>query len=538
MPGRNQYVQYEAEEREEGELSQEDEHRRRVSKPYQSFDGEADVEEEYEGEEQEQEQVHEGEEEEEEEEEGEDGEYEGSFGYRGPPRFRSRSPRRSQYAASRSRSASPGAQPRHHFQPRHYQHHLHQQQYQHHQHQHRPSLPSQQSQYQSQSQSHSQRSRRAQRFHHSQPPSQHRNHSQPHQSHQPHQPPQPRDERLQRQIDQRLMEIQPRQELAIAASSDPAAQTQLTACWRWKQALPGCSDEVLSGLVYELYAHYFGDGTLDSEGAVRELVSRVFPMDLRTPHGEITRYQRYYEAFIFELWTACISRPSMDYDNNDELQRRLVVILERHKLITTIRQNMALLRETGDLSRPVTFTSLDTLQLVAEDATRLNPYQQSLLIVLNECHRNQYCRRGEHIYERVFYGNQFTYSYKQYMSVSEFVYHISGEDKTSLAWETMTTAHAIHKQVIEYVGNAINSYLPLYNADRHKFSFRNGMYSTLEDKFWRWNEIPTGSIACNFIDAEFDYFPDKTGLNQFFPSGIESDKDLEWWSEDPERDDW
>lgn len=216
---------------------------------------------------------------------------------------------------------------------------------------------------------------------------------------------------------------------------------QVVTCWKWRQALPNCSDEVLHGLVDTLYETYLGNSAFNDQEEVQRLMYTIFPTAMDTPHADITRYYRYFEAYIFELWIACINRKCIKYDENKELQRRLTVILERHKLVTTIRQNMALLRETADITRPVTFSSLDTLQLIKEDEERLNPYQRSLLIALNECYRHQYCRRGENIYERVFYGRQFTHAYKFLSNISDFVYSVSGQDKTSTAWETMTTTH-------------------------------------------------------------------------------------------------
>jgi hypothetical protein len=333
------------------------------------------------------------------------------------------------------------------------------------------------------------------------------------------------------QVSARLQELRADVESAAVARDRDTRSGPIVTCWKWRQALPECNDDVLFGLVDALYDYYLGAASFDSIEDVDRLRRNVFPDHMHTPHADIGRYNRYFEAYIFELWTACINRQSIDYDNNKELQRRLTIILERHKLVATIRQNMALLRETADESRPVSFTSLDTLQLVKEDQDRLNPYQQSLLLVLNECYRNQFCRRGDSIYERVYYGNQFTHVYKFRSDITKFVYSVSGEDKTSTAWETLTTSHNLHKQVIEYLSNCINSYLPLYEADRHKLAFRNGVYSTLEDKFWLWSEVPPGSIACNFIDQQFDYFPDKTNFGQFWPNGEESDHDQDWWGE-------
>ncbi|HEY9757784.1 MAG TPA: hypothetical protein V6C97_21620, partial [Oculatellaceae cyanobacterium] len=88
----------------------------------------------------------------------------------------------------------------------------------------------------------------------------------------------------------------------------------------------------------------------------------------------------------------------------------------------------------------------------------------------------------------------------------------------------------------EYMSNCFNSYLPLYSADRHLFAFRNGIYSTLEDKFWQWQDVPSGSVACNYIDADFDDFADKTNQGHFWPQDQPADNDEEWWDE--WDDDW
>lgn len=90
--------------------------------------------------------------------------------------------------------------------------------------------------------------------------------------------------------------------------------------------------------------------------------------------------------------------------------------------------------------------------------------------------------------------------------------------------------------MIEYLSNCVNSYLPLYDADRHKIAFRNGVYNTLEDSFYAWGEVPHGTVACNFIDKEFCYYEHQTGNGQFWPSGEVADKDQDWWEEYEE--DW
>ncbi|HEY9754656.1 MAG TPA: hypothetical protein V6C97_05830 [Oculatellaceae cyanobacterium] len=276
-----------------------------------------------------------------------------------------------------------------------------------------------------------------------------------------------RDEQVERQVEARMREFHAGAQALLDMPNNNANQevTPVRTCWQWKQALPDCSDAVLQRLVDAIYDHYFRDADCESMENVLQLSRRLFPDSLHMPHGDISRYGDYFASYLFELWMACINRPAMDYSNNKELQRRLSVIMERHTLLTKMRQSMALLRETADESRPVTFSSLDMLQLTNEDAEQLNPYQQSLLIVLNEAYHNQYCRRGENIYERIFVGDshQFAHTYQFKMDMTKFVFSVSGTDKTSNSWEIMTANHSLHRQVIEYMSNCINSSLPSFS---------------------------------------------------------------------------
>lgn len=329
--------------------------------------------------------------------------------------------------------------------------------------------------------------------------------------------------------------LAPLVERMIAEVRHQVAATRLKTSiqlYEWKQALPQLCDEDIRDLVHLYYEHYGGNGEFGTRADVLRLIDRFYPSDDDLPVSRIHMFTTYYRIRFFELFQEICRRDSVfDYQNNTEIQKKLSVILHRIAYADTIRTSMAAALETGSPHFNLKYSHFDNLIAIAEDTKSLSAFQQALLISFQACHERHYVRKEDKIYERQYFDQQFTYSYKHCMSVSEFVYSICDNPITSEHWKIMTDKHDIAKNVVKYMTNSNNQYLPIYQADRHLFAFRTGVYSTKEDRFWPYAEVPPGTMCANYIDADFYDFPDQRNYGQFWPDGQFAQDDQDWWKE-------
>lgn len=94
-------------------------------------------------------------------------------------------------------------------------------------------------------------------------------------------------------------------------------------------------------------------------------------------------------------------------------------------------------------------------------------------------------------------------------------------DRTSF---NILIAANVQAQLVSYFNVVVNNGFPLFDPDRHVFSFRNGIYDTRVDRFYPYDEpIPAGLYACKFQDREFVYWPQKRG--SFFRGGVPTKTD-------------
>ena len=151
-----------------------------------------------------------------------------------------------------------------------------------------------------------------------------------------------------------------------------------------------------------------------------------------------------------------------------------------------------------------------------EHPDKNSPYQNLLLCLLRTLNESQYRRYGDFIYKMRFTeGGHFTYSWKEAMTIKEFVYQATQKETNYGQWLNATKNQSNIDHCIKYLTHCVSAEFPILKKNRHVFSFRNGVYitkvvdktGTFHDSFYKYGSsisIPSSEVACKFFDIEFN----------------------------------
>jgi len=141
--------------------------------------------------------------------------------------------------------------------------------------------------------------------------------------------------------------------------------------------------------------------------------------------------------------------------------------------------------------------------------------QEALLMLLQQCYVRNWRRCGDQLYEEVRCNGYSTQAYKQVMSIGELVWKMPNPLTSRAEWIRRTKERGAQKWMEEYLTNAHhdNEMLPDLERSRTQWSFRNGIYTAHDDKFWQYGRtyadqphcpFNNGTISAKFFDQEFD----------------------------------
>lgn len=141
--------------------------------------------------------------------------------------------------------------------------------------------------------------------------------------------------------------------------------------------------------------------------------------------------------------------------------------------------------------------------------------QEALLMLLQQCYVNNWRRCGDQLYEEVMCNGHSTQAYKQVMSIEKLVWKMPNPLSSRAEWIRRTKERGVQKWMEEYLTNAHhdNEMLPDLERSRNQWSFRNGIYTASDDRFWEYGRkypncpqcpFNTNSISAKFFDLDFD----------------------------------
>ena len=153
-------------------------------------------------------------------------------------------------------------------------------------------------------------------------------------------------------------------------------------------------------------------------------------------------------------------------------------------------------------------------------------FQNLLLYLLNETDLRNYKRYGEDCYKERYVDGFFTHSWERVSSIEEFVYNSTKKEYQFEQWKNLTHSAGNARSATEYLTKCNEIQFPVLKKDRHVFSFKNGIYTTLNinedttsqtkyyDHFYKYTDpIPAELVACKYFDHDM---PDVTGISKWY----------------------
>lgn len=143
------------------------------------------------------------------------------------------------------------------------------------------------------------------------------------------------------------------------------------------------------------------------------------------------------------------------------------------------------------------------------DFSKLKPFQKILLKLFDVLEKLHYKKKNDILYEEIQNPHK-THAWKPVCTMIEFVHQYSSMSEDYENWLLLTSSKDMDKQIESYFMKTSDSRLTTLKINRNMFSFKNGIYFTVADKF-----IPYGSedykvllhtdISAKYFDIEFRY---------------------------------
>lgn len=166
----------------------------------------------------------------------------------------------------------------------------------------------------------------------------------------------------------------------------------------------------------------------------------------------------------------------------------------RCKLICATETSMALPLETN-------------LGKYSGRALELNkPIHNLLLYLLEQLELHGYRRFEDSCYEqRLTSDGRSTHSWRKVMTIEEFIYKVCNKEDHYVQWLNMLIKDNV-RPAVQYLKNCRDPEFQSLKFDRHIFSFRNGVYNCMADRFFPYGDPHLGDhiVAVNYFDQDFD----------------------------------
>ena len=127
---------------------------------------------------------------------------------------------------------------------------------------------------------------------------------------------------------------------------------------------------------------------------------------------------------------------------------------------------------------------VDLPGIVDDDkADKLKPAQKLILHILHAMHLKSLLKDLEgNLYEPFYTADgHFTYHYRPYSSIKEFLYAEVHRDNDTFDW--LTATRSCEHEVVNYITHCCEPTLPVIQFNRHIFSFRNGVFDAEDNRF-------------------------------------------------------
>lgn len=140
---------------------------------------------------------------------------------------------------------------------------------------------------------------------------------------------------------------------------------------------------------------------------------------------------------------------------------------------------------------------------------KLSRYQNLLIHVMRYAWKNGYKKSGDSVYERIRTGGNATCAWKRVCSIEELVHKSARKGDNFEQWINLTSSPGNAAAAAQYLMSSDDYEFPVIKRDRHVFAFRNGIYISTEDKFYKYDELQQNyqyadCAASKYFDCEID----------------------------------
>jgi hypothetical protein len=135
---------------------------------------------------------------------------------------------------------------------------------------------------------------------------------------------------------------------------------------------------------------------------------------------------------------------------------------------------------------------------------KLSDSQKLILYLLDVCMERRYKKFGDSLYEPIIVNNHNTHAYRRVCDIKTFVHDECKKEVQLDAFLQLTSKSNTAGAIISHLTDCTDFQLPRLERSRTHFSFRNGVYSCAEDKFYMFgtDRLPDNLISARFFDCD------------------------------------
>jgi hypothetical protein len=274
------------------------------------------------------------------------------------------------------------------------------------------------------------------------------------------------------------------------------------------------SQEDLSGGSKELFTRWFS--TVSETADMRTCAYESFgldPKDLIDPAVLKTSHDREWERVVgmyYRLLQAGAIDPA---DKENAVGQRFVRMIE----IIDNLYDMIMLDQRIRVAADPSFAGssgtsvLSTFRYALVDHDNTNSVQELLLFTLQAVYKLNYRKFEDRLYEQILTESDKlpTRAWREVISIQDFIYQIAVKEVAFDQWKNMTAARDNVGAATKYLIKCRDFELPFLKANRHMFSFVDGVYDA-RTRTWHPhrddpNPLPSGAVACNYFVSVMGY---------------------------------
>jgi len=163
---------------------------------------------------------------------------------------------------------------------------------------------------------------------------------------------------------------------------------------------------------------------------------------------------------------------------------------------------------------------LGLLRFLEPNIEKNSPFQNLLLFLLDSIYTSGLQRYQGSLYERVNINGNFTHAWKEKMTIKNFIYEKTQYSIDYRQWHNLTSNAGNIKNAVEFLDNCQDPRISDLVKDRHVFSFKNGIYVSMEydtsnkvyvDHFYEYSspeikKLSIDVVSSKYFDCAFDNF--------------------------------